>query len=109
MKKEIRIALYCLLIIAIIVVTLLMLGSPKQINIETGLEPTYLAWENDEEENVENVENVETVENTETTIPETQTPSFEEDVMKDLESFFENNNGYEDVQWEYWFINAEAE
>ena len=62
--------------------------SKNDIDIET------LTWENDE------------------VIPETvdnETPTFEEDVMKDLESFFGNNNWYEDVQWEYWFINAEAE
>lgn len=37
------------------------------------------------------------------------TDTFEEDVMKDLEWFFGNNNGYEDVQWEYWFTNPENE
>ena len=36
------------------------------------------------------------------------TYTFEEDVMKDLEWFFGNNNGYEDVQWEYWFTNPEG-
>ena len=34
---------------------------------------------------------------------------FEEDVMKDLEWFFGNNNGYENVEWEYWFTSTEAE
>ena len=38
--------------------------------------------------------------------PETETSSFEEDVMKDLEVFFNNNNWYENVEWEYWFTNA---
>jgi hypothetical protein len=38
-----------------------------------------------------------------------ETPSFEEDVMKDLEWFFGTNNGYEDVQWEYWFTSPENE
>jgi hypothetical protein len=45
-------------------------------------------------------------------IPETvdnETPTFEEDVMKDLEWFFGNNNGYEDIQWEYWFTSPENE
>ena len=37
------------------------------------------------------------------------TDSFEEDVMKDLEWFFGNNNGYEDVEWEYWFTNTANE
>lgn len=39
----------------------------------------------------------------------TKTNTFEEDVMKDLEWFFNDNNGYEDVQWEYWFTNPEDE
>jgi hypothetical protein len=42
-------------------------------------------------------------------IPEVETDSFEEDVMKDLEWFFGNNNGYEDVQWEFWFTAPESE
>jgi hypothetical protein len=29
--------------------------------------------------------------------------------MKDLEGFFNDNRGYEDVQWEYWFTNPENE
>ena len=37
------------------------------------------------------------------------TPSFEEDVMKDLEWFFGNNNWYEDIEWEYWFTSPENE
>lgn len=46
------------------------------------------------------------VENTETEI---ETDTFEEDVMRDLEWFFGNSNGYEDIQWEYWFTNPENE
>jgi len=48
----------------------------------------------------------------ETAIPEnedTKTATFEEDVMKDLEWFFGDSNGYEDVQWEFWFTNPENE
>ena len=33
--------------------------------------------------------------------------TFEEDVMKDLEWFFGNNNWYEDVEWEFWFTEPE--
>ena len=35
--------------------------------------------------------------------------TFEEDVMKDLEWFFGNNNWYEDVEWEFWFTEPENE
>lgn len=53
-------------------------------------------------------------EDTERTIEKTQEPqvesnSFEEDVMNGLEWFFGSNNGYEDVEWEYWFNNPENE
>ena len=40
---------------------------------------------------------------------EIETNTFEEDVMKDLEWFFGNTNGYENVEWEYWFTNPENE
>ena len=40
---------------------------------------------------------------------EPQNNTFEDDVMKDLEWFFNDNNGYEDVEWEFWFTNLEAE
>ena len=40
---------------------------------------------------------------------EAQNNTFEDDVMKDLEWFFNDNNGYEDVEWEYWFTNPEDE
>ena len=34
---------------------------------------------------------------------------FEEDVMKDLEWFFNSTNWYENIQGEYWFTDAELE
>jgi len=37
------------------------------------------------------------------------TNTFEEDVIKDLEWFFNSNNWYEDVEWEFWFTNPENE
>ena len=40
---------------------------------------------------------------------EPQNNTFKDDVMKDLEWFFNNNNWYEDVEWEYWFTNPENE
>ena len=39
----------------------------------------------------------------------TDAPTFEEDVMKDLEWFFNDNNGYEDIEWEFLFTSLEAE
>lgn len=51
-----------------------------------------------------------TLENSPNTIDlEPQNNTFEDDVMKDLEWFFNDNNGYEDVEWEYWFTNPEDE
>ena len=40
---------------------------------------------------------------------EVQSDTFEDDVIKDLEWLFNDNNGYEDVEWEFWFTNAELE
>ena len=34
---------------------------------------------------------------------------FEEDVMKDLEWFFNNTNWYENIEGEYWFTDVELE
>ena len=92
MKKELKIALYCILAIAIVVVVWLMFGNTNpNVEIDTDIEtPT-------EEDNSEALVN------------NNNTDTFEEDVMKDLEWFFGNNNGYEDVQWEYWFTSPESE
>ena len=45
--------------------------------------------------------------NSEALVNNNNTDTFEEDVMKDLEWFFGDSNGYEDVQWEFWFTNPE--
>jgi hypothetical protein len=40
---------------------------------------------------------------------EPQENTFENDVMNDLEWFFNDNNGYEDIEWEFWFTSLETE
>ena len=95
MKKELKIALYCILVVVVIAVIYLMFWLPRQ-DIENPEIPgeIVMTWED------------------ETVIPEsedTKTATFEEDVMKDLEWFFGDSNGYEDVQWEFWFTNPENE
>ena len=92
MKNWVKITLYSLLVLAIIAVVRLMLGKTRQTP------------ENPTEIQVPIEENI--VENTETKI---ETDTFEEDVMRDLEWFFGNSNGYEDIEWEYWFTNPENE
>ena len=96
MKKWLKIILYCLFAIAIILVVRLMLW-----NIKT----------NTESVNNTNTENTtwENIDENQNTLNNTEDSTFEEDVMKDLEWFFNNNNWYEDVEWEYWFINADEE
>lgn len=66
-------------------------------NSET-IEDIQIPVEENTDENTDNSQEI-----------QVQTDTFEEDVMKDLEWFFGNNNGYEDVQWEYWFNNPENE
>lgn len=95
MKKELKIALYCILVVVVIAVIYLMFWLPRQ-DVENPEIPgeIVMTWED------------------EPVIPEnedTKTATFEEDVMKDLEWFFGDSNGYEDVQWEFWFTNPENE
>lgn len=95
MSKWWKITLYVILILAIIAVVWLMFWNTNpNVEIQNDIDTEALTWENVEEIS----------ENT-----GSEAPTFEEDVMKDLEWFFGNNNGYEDVQWEYWFNNPEDE
>ena len=91
MPKRIKITLYIILVLAIIAVVRLMFW---QTNLKTET-PVNLDTEEilTEQESIEN--------NWDTISLEPQNNTFEDDVMKDLEGFFNDNNGYEDVQWEY--------
>ncbi len=97
MNKRWKIALYTVLVLAIIAVIWLMFGNTNP-NVET---PDY--------ENTDTPIEEETVDTWNNTINYENTNTFEEDVMKDLEWFFGTNNGYEDIEWEYWFTSDEAE
>lgn len=95
MNKRWKVALYVVLLLVLIAVVWLMFGNTNpNVEIQNDTDIETLTWENVE------------------AIPETidnETPTFEEDVMNDLEWFFGNNNGYEDVEWEYWFTSPEDE
>ena len=95
MKKRLKTTLYCIIAIAIIAVVWLMLW-----NIKTNTKKV-------DNVNIENTTWEDINENTNTLNLEDTT--FEEDVMKDLEWFFNNNNWYESIEWEYWFIDADEE
>lgn len=97
MKKGLKIALYCLLIIAIIAVVFLMLGLPKQENIESDTDSQVSIWNETTD-----------IEESEPTF-NTDSPNTDEDVMKDLEGFFGDSNGYENIEGEYGFTNIEIE
>ena len=92
MQKRIKITLYIILILTIFAVLRLMFWNtnPNVEVVPSSDTETSTWWE--VEDSWFNYE---------------KTDTFEEDVMKDLEWFFWNNNGYEDVQWEYWFTNPE--
>ena len=92
MKKEVKIILYCLLGIILILVCCLMIWWHKHSAWEPDLLPENL---------YEETEVVET-----TNVQPTQNP--EQDILNDLESLFHSNDGYENVEWEYGFINSEA-
>jgi len=96
MSKWWKIVFYLILILAIIVVIWLMFWNTNpnvEISPETNNEA--LTWEE-----ITDTWNSSNYENTNT---------FEEDVIKDLEWFFNSNNWYEDVEWEFWFTNPENE
>ena len=97
MNKWWKITLYVVLVLAIIAVVRLMFWNTNpnvEIQNDTDIDTNALTWEN-AEEITGNIN--------------AEVPTFEEDVMKDLEWFFGTNNGYEDVQWEYWFTSPENE
>lgn len=96
MSKRLKVTLYVILILTVVAVVWLMFWSFKP-NSET-IEDIQIPVEENTDENTDNSQEI-----------QVQTDTFEEDVMKDLEWFFGNNNGYEDVQWEYWFNNPENE
>lgn len=91
MNKWRKIALYIILWLAIIAVIRLMIGNTN---------PNVEILETDETLIEEDI-----AEDTPPTYEQKDT--FEEDVMKDLEGFFGTNNGYENIEWEYWFNNPE--
>ena len=97
MNKWWKITLYVVLVLTIIAVVRLMFWNTNpnvEIQNDTDIDTNALTWEN-AEDITGNIN--------------AETPSFEEDVMKDLEWFFGTNNGYEDIQWEYWFTSPENE
>ena len=93
MKKEVKIILYCVLGVILILVLCLMIWWRK-----------HNAWEPDvlPEELYDDAE----IEDTTTKIQPSQ--NSEQDILDDLESLFHSNDGYENVGWEYGFINSEA-
>ena len=95
MHKWWKITLYVILILVIIAIVLIIFWNTNpDVEIQDNTDLEALIWEDIE------------------VIPETadnKTSTFEEDVMKDLEWFFWNNNGYEDIQWEYWFTSTANE
>ncbi len=96
MPKRVKITLYVILILAIIAVVWLMFWQTNLKQTPTDTNTEILTWK-------------EVIESWDSVDLELQNPTFEDDVMKDLEGFFNDNRGYEDVQWEYWFTNPENE
>lgn len=96
MPKRVKITLYVILVLAIIAIVWLMLWNISTQPAEPiAPEIEILTWT--EITNDDNWNTVDIV---------SQTAKFEDDVMKDLEWFFNNNNWYEDVQWEFWFTSS---
>ena len=99
MQKRVKFTLYVILILVIIVVVWLMFWTKNsKEDITTNTEIETLTWEEITDNN-----------DWDTVDLEPQNNTFEDDVMNDLEWFFNDNNGYKDIQWEYWFTNPENE
>ena len=96
MPKRVKITLYVILILVIIAVVWLMFWQTNLKEAPSDTNTEALTWE-------------EVMENWNTIELKLENSTFEEDVMKDLEWFFNDNNGYEEVQWEYWFTSPENE
>ena len=92
MKKEVKIILYCVLGVILILVLCLMIWWRKH----NAGEPDVLP-----EELYDDAE----IEDTTTKIQPSR--NSEQDILDDLESLFHSNDGYENVEWEYGFINTE--
>jgi len=99
MPKRVKITLYVILVLAIIAVVRFILWN---INTQPE-EPITIDAENLTWAEITNEDNWNTVDIV------SETAKFEDDVMKDLEGFFNNNNWYEDVQWEFWFTSSANE
>ena len=98
MPKRVKITLYTILILAIIAVVWLMFWQTNlKTQVSTDTDSEILIEQDTPKDNPNTVD------------LEPQNNTFEDDVMKDLEWFFNNNNWYEDVEWEYWFTNPENE
>ena len=100
MNKRLKITLYSILIIAAIAVLYLMFWWPKENDVKSEEIPSWeiLTW----------TEEIEATESEEISDTQSST-SFEEDIMKDLEDFFGDSNGYENIWWDFWFTNIETE
>jgi FtsZ-interacting cell division protein ZipA len=95
MNKWLKSILYIVLILAIITVIYLMFWNRK-INDGDSIDNTTQTEENVETTNENNLANT-AIENN----------NNEEDIIKDLESFFGNDNWYENIGWDFGFINTE--
>ena len=100
MKKETKIILYCVLGIILITVIWLMLWWPKQD-----------AWEPDVIPNITPESVWQEIWNTEdqnNDIQPQNSNDSEKEILNDLENLFRSNNGYENVEWEFWFTSSES-
>ena len=85
MKKKMEIILFCLLAACLIAILCLTIWWSKNN-----------AWEPDDLQNASTEE-----------IKENNKQDSEQDILNDLESLFHNDNGYENIWWEFGFISSE--
>ena len=98
MNKKAKIIFYCILGIVLIFVLCLMIWWSKHSAWEPDTSP-----ENNQETSLRTTWNV----TSDYQSIQDDIQSSEQYILDDLESFFNNSNGYENVQGDFWFIETE--
>lgn len=95
MKKRLKVVILLILLLIVWAVAYLSFWGRRNDNVKNETPTPEVIEETWEESEVISLEEEEW--------------DFEEDVMKDLEWFFNSTNWYENIQGEYWFTDAELE
>ena len=100
--KNLQILWWILVGILLFVVLFLIFGRDKNKIENPGLPNNILTGNN--ETKIDETDKIDEIYNETTT-----SGSFEDEFLNDLDAFFNGDNGYENIEWEFWFTNPDAE